>query len=123
MAKAKCNYPDDLLNAQRDLHTVRADLASLFKKLPYSVEPMEAWEREGYWLATPRAYPDSPGWTDSEQQQVAELRERERELAATIITHGFWSAVAEPERPDARSGLSHAALAAAAGPDGGKQEA
>ena len=100
---------------------MRADLAALFKALPYSVEPMEAWARpEGYWLATSPVHPDSPGWTDSQQQQVAELRERERELAATIVTHGFWNAVADPERPDARSALRHAALATA-GPDGGEQ--
>ncbi|MEU9267278.1 nucleic acid-binding protein [Streptomyces sp. NPDC048251] len=116
------DYPDDLLKAQRDLHAVRADLAVLFKALPYSVEPMEAWARpEGYWLSTSPAHPDSRGWTDSEQRQVAQLRERERELAAMIVTHGFWNEVAEPERPDARSGLRYAVLAAAAG--SGEQEA
>ncbi|MEU9167777.1 nucleic acid-binding protein [Streptomyces sp. NPDC048420] len=87
---------------------MRADLAALFKALPYSVEPMDAWARpEGYWLATSPAHPDSPGWTDSEQQQVAELRARERELAARIVGHDFWSVIAEPERADARSQLRH----------------
>jgi hypothetical protein len=34
---------------------VRADLAALYERLPYSVEPMEARGRpEGYWLATSR---------------------------------------------------------------------
>jgi hypothetical protein len=102
------DYPDDLLTAQRDLQAVRADLAVLYEALPYSVEPLEAWARpEGYWLATSPAHPDSPGWTDSEQQQVAELRERERELAARIVAHDFWSVIAEPERADARSQLRH----------------
>lgn len=124
MAKAKYDYPDDLLKVQRALQAVRADLTALFKRLPYSVEPMEAWARpEGYWLAKPRSYSDSPGWTDSEQQQVAQLRKRERELAAEIVTHGFWNVVDGPERPDARSGLRHAAWTAAAGPGSGEQEA
>ncbi|MFF9040974.1 nucleic acid-binding protein [Streptomyces sp. NPDC014892] len=102
---------------------MRADLAALFTALPYSVEPMEAWARpEGYWSTCP-VHPDSPGWTEQEQQQVAELRERERELAATIVTHGFWKMVDRPERPDARSGLRHSAVATAAGPDAGEQAA
>ncbi|WP_060886835.1 hypothetical protein [Streptomyces caniscabiei] len=118
------DYPDDLLTAQRDLQAARADLAALFKALPYSVEPMEAWTRpEGYWLSTSPAHPDSPGWTEQEQRQVAELRKRERELAATIVTHAFWKMVDGPERPNARSGLRHAALTAAARPDAGEQAA
>ncbi|MER8003962.1 nucleic acid-binding protein [Streptomyces sp. NPDC095613] len=100
------DYPDDLLTAQRDLLAVRAELAALFEALPCSVEPMEAWTRpEGYWLATSPAHPDSPCWTDAQRQQVTELRERERELAATIVTHDFWGMVGGPERPDARSQL------------------
>jgi hypothetical protein len=35
-----------------------------------------------------------------------------------ILTHAFWSEVAGPERPDARSKLKHAVLAAAS--DGGE---
>ncbi|MFI1510186.1 nucleic acid-binding protein [Streptomyces sp. NPDC020597] len=108
------DYPDDLLTAQRDLNQVRADLAALYERLPYSVEPMQAWQRpEGYWLATSRAYPDSPGWSEQEQQEVAALRERERDLTAVILTHAFWNDVAGPERPDARSKLRHALEAAA----------
>ena len=88
---------------------MRADLTALYKRLPYSVEPMEAWQRpEGYWLATSRAYPDSPGWSEQEQREVAALRERERDLTAAIITHAFWNDVAGPERLDARSQLKHA---------------
>jgi hypothetical protein len=106
---AAYDFPDDLLQAQRDLNQVRADLEALNKQLPYSVEPMEAWQRpEGYWLATPRAYPDSPGWSEQEQKEVAALREKERDLTAVILTHAFWSEVAAPERPDARSQLKHA---------------
>lgn len=81
---------------------------------------MEAWQRpEGYWLATSRACPDSPGWSEQEQKEVAALRERERELTGVILTYAFWNDVAEPERPDARSKLKHALAAA---PGGQEQE-
>lgn len=84
------DYPGDLIAAQQELTQVRADLTALYTRLPYSVEPMEAWQRpEGYWLATSRAYPDSPGWS-------------------AAITHAFWNDVAGPERLDARSQLKHA---------------
>ncbi|MFF7986948.1 nucleic acid-binding protein [Streptomyces sp. NPDC007901] len=103
------HYPDDLLKAQQDLNEVRASLEALVKTLPYSVVPMEAWQRpEGYWLSASPSYPASPGWSDQEQKDVAALRERERDLAAAIVTHAFWNEVAEPQRPDARSQLRHA---------------
>lgn len=112
------DFPEDLLTAQRDLNQVRADLAALYERMPYSVEPMEAWGRpEGYWLATSRAYPDSPGWSEQEQQEVAALRQKERDLTGVILTHSFWDGVAGPERPDARSKLKHAL------DDNGEQEA
>ncbi|MGW7410777.1 nucleic acid-binding protein [Streptomyces sp. NPDC054833] len=108
---ATYDYPDDLLTAQQVPNQVRADLAASYERLPYSVELMEAWQRsEGYWLATSRAYPESPGWSEQEQQEVAALRERERDLNAVILTHAFWNDVADPERPDARSMLRHASL-------------
>lgn len=103
------HYPDDLLQAQQTLNEVRASLNALVKTLPYSVEPMDAWQRpDGYWLATFPAYPDSPGWSEQEQNDVATLRERERDLATTIVTHPFWTEVDGPERPDAHSQLRHA---------------
>ncbi|OIK08226.1 nucleic acid-binding protein [Streptomyces monashensis] len=100
--------PDDLLVAQQDLTQVRADLADLIKNLPYSVEPMEAWQRpDGYWQNAPKSYPDSPGWSEQEQTEVVGLRERERTLAASIVTHAFWDDVASTDLPDARSQLKH----------------
>ncbi|MFE7854368.1 nucleic acid-binding protein [Streptomyces sp. NPDC057403] len=94
-------FPGDLIAAQQELIQVRADLTALYKRLPYSVEPMEGWQRpEGYWLTTSRVYPDSPGWSE---QEVAALREKERDLTGAILTHAFWSEVPGPERLDARS--------------------
>ncbi|GHE69663.1 hypothetical protein GCM10017771_93440 [Streptomyces capitiformicae] len=63
---------------------------------------------EGYWFATSRAYPDSPGWSQQEQQQVAALREKARDVTGVILTHAFWDGVAAPHRPDARSQLKYA---------------
>ncbi|WP_435835382.1 hypothetical protein [Streptomyces avermitilis] len=37
--------PGDLIAAQQELNQVRSDLTALYKRLPYSVEPMEAWQR------------------------------------------------------------------------------
>ncbi|MFJ3673779.1 nucleic acid-binding protein [Streptomyces sp. NPDC090106] len=112
-------YPADLLDLQQQLTAVQAELRGVLAGLPYSVEPRDAWTREGYWLTTPRAYAASPGWTSEEQERVAALRERERDLAAAVIQHPFWAEVDGPKRPDARSGLKHAA----ARPDGGEREA
>ncbi|POX48965.1 nucleic acid-binding protein [Streptomyces sp. Ru72] len=91
------------------MNEVRASLKALVKTLPYSVEPVKAWERpDGYWLATSRSYPDSPGWSEQEKKEVAALREKERDLTAVILTHAFWGEVDAPERADARSQLKHA---------------
>ncbi|MFJ9634429.1 nucleic acid-binding protein [Streptomyces sp. NPDC101175] len=114
------DYPDDLLRAQQDLNKVRASLNTLVTTLPYSVEPMEAWQRpDGYWLSVSSSYPASPGWSEQEQNDVAVLRERERDLATLIVTHPFWNEIAGPERPGARSELRHVL----AGGDGEDQEA
>ncbi|MPY53973.1 nucleic acid-binding protein [Streptomyces acidicola] len=103
------DFPDDLLQLQQDLNTACAELSALVSGLLCSVELMEAWQRpEGYWLAASPAYPDSPGWSEQEQKDVAALRERERDLAAAIVTHRFWNEIAGSERPDARSQLRYA---------------
>ncbi|MFB7329887.1 MULTISPECIES: hypothetical protein [unclassified Streptomyces] len=54
------------------------------------MEPMEAWERpDSYWLAASPSYPDSPGWSEQEQKEVAALRAKEHDLTAVILTHAF----------------------------------
>ncbi|MFE0437259.1 nucleic acid-binding protein [Streptomyces nigra] len=100
---------DDFIATQQELDQVRADLTAPYKRLQYSIELMEYWQRpEGYWLATSRAYPVSPAWSEQEQQEVAVSRERERDLTEVLLTHAFWSEVPEPERLDACSRLRHA---------------
>jgi hypothetical protein len=116
---ATYDYPDDLLTAQRALHHVRAELDVLYGRLPYSVEPMEGWQRpEGYWLATSPPRTHSPGWSSQEQRDVTALRRRARELSAAIVTHAFWESVPGPERPGARSALKYSFHLAANGETG-----
>ncbi|SOE19269.1 hypothetical protein SAMN05442782_0237 [Streptomyces sp. OK228] len=38
------NFPPMLIDAQNELDQVRVDLRALFEKVPWSVEPMDAWE-------------------------------------------------------------------------------
>ncbi|WP_031192177.1 MULTISPECIES: hypothetical protein [Streptomyces] len=101
-------FPDDLIAAQRDLQQATADLNALYERLPHSPEPTEAFHdsREtGYWRERQRDA--SPGWTDDEKAEEVKLRDRRLELADAIVTHDFWSTLAEADRPKARSALKH----------------
>lgn len=103
------DFPDDLLQAQRDLGQATADLHALYATLPISAEPAEAYrdDREtGYWHARER--PASPGWTGEQKQQVADARERRLALAAAVVTHTFWATLDGPDAVKARSALKHA---------------
>ncbi|BDH12852.1 hypothetical protein [Streptomyces hygroscopicus] len=101
------DFPKDLLDAQRELQRVRADLAALYKRLPWSVEPLPGWKHtrdQGYYYETERA--DSPGWTEDEKAEVDRLRAHQLELATTVLTHPFWATC--DDAPTARSALKHA---------------
>ncbi|AXG81900.1 nucleic acid-binding protein [Streptomyces paludis] len=47
---------------------------------------MPGWQNE---TQNSSSKPDSPGYTD-EQQQVTDLRRRLADLSAAVITHEFW---------------------------------
>ncbi|EDY42086.1 hypothetical protein [Streptomyces sp. SPB074] len=101
------NYPADLLTLQRDLTAARAELGALLNALPYSVDPLDAWERpEGYWAGA-RTVPASPGWTPEQQQEVAALREQVQHLAIEAVTHPYWETLDPADRLSARDGLKH----------------
>ena len=103
---ASYDFPQDLIDAQDELRQVRADLQALFQKVPWSAEPLDAWERhETAWRAASR--PASPGWDPQDAAEVARLRAREVELAGVIVTHAFWSEVSPTEVPAARDALKH----------------
>jgi hypothetical protein len=99
-------FPSDLLAGQEELHQVRAELSALLKRLPWSVEPLDAFSDDGGWRKVER--PASPGWTADEQAEVEKLRQREHELAVFVSTHRFWAEVMAGERVDARMKLKHA---------------
>lgn len=103
---ATYDFPSDLLAGQEELHQVRAELLALLKRLPWSVEPLDAFSDTGGWRKVER--PASPGWTPDEQAEVEKLRQRERELAVFVSGHRFWSEVATAEKVDARMRLKHA---------------
>ncbi|MFF5717940.1 hypothetical protein [Streptomyces buecherae] len=99
-------FPRDLLAAQEELHQVRARLLALYERLPWSVEPAPGFRDQELWR--PRERPDSPGWSEQERTEVAELRERELALATTVSQHPFWTTLSGPRVPAGRMALKHA---------------
>ncbi|MEU7636389.1 MULTISPECIES: hypothetical protein [unclassified Streptomyces] len=100
------DFPQDLREAQLELHQVQSALADLYKRLPWSVEPLPGWthtKENGHFHETAR--PESPGWTDEEAAQVSELRTRRLGLAEHVVTHPFWATC--DDTPGARSALKH----------------
>jgi len=100
------DFPSDLLAGQEELHQVRAELANLLKRLPWSVEPLDGFSDTGGWRKVER--PASPGWTPDEQAEVEKLRQREHELAVFVSGHRFWTEVTTAERVESRMKLKHA---------------
>ncbi|MGW1022183.1 hypothetical protein ACWD4J_00490 [Streptomyces sp. NPDC002577] len=100
------DFPSDLLAGQEELHQIRAELLTLLKRLPWSVEPLDGFSDHTGWRKVER--PASPGWTADEQAEVEKLRQRERELAVFVTCHRFWSEVPAPETVEARMRLKHA---------------
>jgi hypothetical protein len=103
---ATYDFPSDLLAGQEELHQVRAELLALLKRLPWSVEPLDAFSDDTGWRKVER--PASPGWTEDEQAEVEKLRQRERELAVFVSCHRFWAEVAVESTVDTRMRLKHA---------------
>ncbi|WP_310726222.1 hypothetical protein [Streptomyces sp. N2A] len=102
----KFDFPDDLVDAQAQLYKVQAELSALYKRLPWSVEPLPGWthtKEDGRYYESKR--PDSPGWTDEEKQQVTDLRARQMELVTRIFAHPFWASCEDPVT--ARTALKH----------------
>ncbi|RAJ90616.1 hypothetical protein K377_01242 [Streptomyces sp. PsTaAH-137] len=98
-------FPSDLVAGQEELHQVRAELIALLKRLPWSVEPVDAISDTQGWRKLER--PASPGWTEDEQAAVEKLRQRELELAVFVTCHRHWSALAGTEAVRSRARLKH----------------
>ncbi|MEU3356131.1 hypothetical protein [Streptomyces sp. NPDC037389] len=98
------DFPAPLRQAQAELHQVTADLAALGRTLPWSVVPLPGWTRpDGHWY--PSSRPDSPGWTEEQQQEMAALRARALELSIIVGTHPFWGTVEQGKVVKARMAL------------------
>lgn len=98
------DFPQDLLDAQRKLHQVQADLHALYEQLPWSAEPL-AGHGADFWR--PRLREDSPGYSEEEKAQVAALRARQLDLVVTVSCHDYWAAC-PGDVVTARSALKHA---------------
>ncbi|MGP3927395.1 hypothetical protein [Streptomyces sp. 8N616] len=79
------DFPDDLLEAQQELHKVRHELTALYGRLP--------------------RYTD--GWSDEDRRKVRELLDRDLELAVFVSTHVFWDSLEGPARVTGRMALKH----------------
>ncbi|MFE7076485.1 hypothetical protein ACFU96_41000 [Streptomyces sp. NPDC057620] len=100
------DFPETLIEAQRELDEVRRELHVLLANQPWSVEPMPAWStHENAWRTASR--PDSPGWDPADQERIAGLRAKEAECVRLIVCHPFWSGIDLAERMAARSQLKH----------------
>nr|WP_202501208.1 hypothetical protein [Streptomyces sp. SID5785] len=87
------------------MHQVRAELHALLKRLPWSVEPLDAVSDTQGWRKLER--PASPGWTDDDQAEVEKLRQRELELAVFVTCHRYWSGLGGSDAVQARARLKH----------------
>ncbi|MBD3006382.1 hypothetical protein IEJ02_20235 [Streptomyces sp. 5-10] len=106
--------PPDLLAAQEELQQVAAVLTALLEGLPWSVEPHPGFSDPDIWR--PRQRPATDGWPVEDQKEVQRLRDRQRELTITVVTHPFWAAFEGPDLVTARTQLKHTHDAAPAAP-------
>ncbi|SOE47910.1 hypothetical protein SAMN05446589_0168 [Streptomyces sp. OV198] len=103
---ASYDFPQDLTDAQDELRQVRANLQTVYRRVPWSAEPLDAWEtHENAWR--PSSRPASPRLGPQDAAEIARLRAREVELATTIVTHAYWSSFAPTDVLAARDALKH----------------
>lgn len=102
------DFPDDLVQLQRDLHAATTTLKAFLDAHPHSPEPMDGWHRkpgEGYWTESRRE--PSPGWSDEEKQQETDLRAKLLDLIEQVHTHPHWESLSGPDLVKARMRLKH----------------
>ncbi|MFJ8510804.1 hypothetical protein [Streptomyces avermitilis] len=103
---ASYDFPQDLTDAQDELRQVRADLQWVYQRVPWSAEPLDAWETHES-ARRESSRPASPGWGPQDAAEIAWLRAREVELATVIVTHAYWSRLAPADVLAARDALKH----------------
>ncbi|WEH37258.1 hypothetical protein PZB75_30175 [Streptomyces sp. AM 4-1-1] len=103
------DFPQDLRDAQLALHQTRAACEQYARTLPWSAEPMPGWESDKQLHSGYRsAKPDSPGYTDEQREQMAQLRSELLELSIAVTTHPYWKGLSGPDAVAARMALKHA---------------
>lgn len=103
----KYDFPDDLRDAQLELHQAQAEYRALCRRLPWSVEPEPGWTSEKQMLnERVVSFPASPGYTAEELARVDEFRRRILDLSVTVSTHPYWTSLTAGV-VDARMALKH----------------
>ncbi|MGW2920373.1 hypothetical protein ACWDBF_21280 [Streptomyces angustmyceticus] len=102
------DFPDDLVQLQRDVHAANADLKTFLEQHPEPPEPIDGWHDkpgEGYWRDRQRVA--SAGWSDEDKTREAELRQRLHDLIPQVHGHPHWGTLSGPELVKARMALKH----------------
>lgn len=102
------DFPDDLVQLQRDVHAANADLRAFLHAHPEPPEPIHGWHDrpgEGYWRE--RRRDPSDGWSDEDKARVVELRQRLHDLIPKVHGHPHWDTLSGPELVKARMALKH----------------
>ncbi|WP_438453088.1 hypothetical protein [Streptomyces asiaticus] len=87
-----------------NFHQVAAALTALLEGLPWSVEPHPGFSDPDIWRRRQR--PATDGWPEEEEKEVQRLRNQQRELTITVVTHPFWAAFEGPDLVTARMQLT-----------------
>ncbi|MDX3853207.1 hypothetical protein [Streptomyces sp. AK02-01A] len=104
------DFPQDLRDAQRELHRTREAYEAFCRELPWSVEPAPGWsgDRTPYSEYRPD-FPDSPGYSEEQKAEEARLRGRLLELSVAVSTHPYWSTLERGAVVEARMELKRVA--------------
>jgi hypothetical protein len=113
---AERQFPEDLRAAQVRLHQATAELASLCRSLPWSVEPMPGWAgtEHPHTGEITGGREDSPGWSKEQKQTVKRLRMECTDLSIRIATHPYWQSVETEKQVETRQALRSATRPATA---------
>lgn len=102
------DFPDDLVQLQRDLRQAATNLKAYLDERPHAPEAIDGWHvkpGEGYWLERHREA--SPGWTDEEKQTEVDLRNTLLNLIQQVHGHPHWDTLSGPDLVKARMRLKH----------------
>lgn len=103
-----CDFPQDLRDAQTDLHRTWSEYEQYARTLPWSAEPMLGWQADKQIHSDYRpSKPDSPGYTNEQHRQVSDYRKRLLELSGRVSNHPFWKTLGPGLVVEGRMQLKH----------------